>query len=79
MGWERSNERSNEERGREMLVLEMEGGDSVSWCQQGLRRELGRKERVCGGGCRLKALKYFLSHKRDLRLTSMGVIDGWIE
>ena len=23
-------------------------------------------ERVCGGGCRLAALKYFLSQKRDL-------------
>ena len=48
MGWERYSERSNERasergvEGREMLVLEMEGGDSVSWCLQGLRRELGR-------------------------------------
>ena len=41
-------------------------GDSVWWCLKGLRRELGRKERECGGGCRLKALKYFLSQKRDL-------------
>ena len=41
---ERSNERASERgvEGREMLVLAMEGGDSVSWCLQGLRRELGR-------------------------------------
>ena len=56
--------------------FEMEEGDSLSWCLKGLRRELklGRKERVCGGGCRLKALKYFLSRKRDLLTDISGIV-----
>ena len=57
-----------------MLVLGMEGGDSVSWCLQGLRRELGRKERVCESTERLKALKYFLSQKRDSLTDISGVV-----
>ena len=48
MGWEISNERASERgvEGREMLVLEMKGGDSVSWGLQGLRSEL-RRMREC--------------------------------
>ena len=48
-----------------MLVLGMEGGDSVWWCLQGLRWELGRKERECGVGYRLKALKYLEEGGRE--------------
>ena len=60
MGLKRSNMIYNK-RGRE------EGGREEIVCG----RKLEMKKRVCGGGWRLKALKYFLSQKRDL-LTDMS-------
>ena len=32
---------------------------------------------MCGGGCRLKALKYFLSQKRDLLSDISGIVSHW--
>ena len=62
-GWERANKGG-------MGALGREGGDRVwCWLERARRegwRELRRKERVCGGGWMLKALKYFLSQKCDL-------------
>ena len=51
--------------GGEMLVLGMEGEDSVLWCLQRLRRELGSKERECGGGCIFSVLNYRMTMRDE--------------
>jgi hypothetical protein len=66
LGWGRSHERYDkkvrEEGGRGDVLARDGGRRCVWWCLQGLRGELGRKERECGVGYRLKALKYNMAN-----------------